>query len=135
MKILVLDDDEILARNLARTLDANGHHVIAEHDPDVALELLRAGESFDLVLCDRRMPTMYGEDFVDEVRALRGGDTPVLALMVDQGDAATGSADCTIAKPLRAGELRGLVAVTQNVKTLRTHAMTQRLTRLVMVAS
>jgi len=137
MRILVLDDDDVLARSAARGFASEGHDVVTERDPDAALELVGAGEEFDLILCDRRMPTMYGDDFVDEVRAALGTDAPLLALMVDPNDGAASSdvADRVLRKPLRTRELLALVTAAHDAKALRTHALTQRATRLAMIAS
>lgn len=136
MRILVVDDEELLGRSIARTLDASGHEAVVEHDPDIALERVRT-DWFDLILCDRRMPTMYGDDFLAEVRARLWPDSPVLVLMASEGDISdgAGAADTVVAKPLHPIQLRTLVGMTLDVKALRTHAMTQRLTRLALIAS
>jgi PAS domain S-box-containing protein len=58
LRILVVDDDPLVARALARLLA--GHEVAtAQHGRD-ALERLRAGERFDAVVCDLMMPDLSG---------------------------------------------------------------------------
>ena len=60
-RILVVDDDPLVARSLAKLL-AHDHDVELSHDPrGVALRIL-AGESFDVILCDLMMPEMTGMD-------------------------------------------------------------------------
>ncbi|MET0342184.1 MAG: response regulator [Polyangiales bacterium] len=63
-RILVLDDEPLIGEFLVGALDE--HHVEATTEASEALRL--AGEkSFDLVLCDLRMPRMSGIDFYAEL--------------------------------------------------------------------
>ena len=60
-RILVVDDDPLVARSLAKLL-ARDHDVELSHEArGVALRIL-AGESFDVILCDLMMPEMTGMD-------------------------------------------------------------------------
>ena len=54
-RVLIVDDDPGLRRSLSLLLDAEGYAVRAEGDPVGALDLALT-ESFDLILCDVRMP-------------------------------------------------------------------------------
>src|SRR6185437_3330444 len=61
MRVLVVDDDETLARTLKRLLALTGRfEVVAETSPHAAIarviETGRAHDCFDVVLCDSRMP-------------------------------------------------------------------------------
>ena len=60
--VLVVDDDATVARSIARTLK-RWHDVVVETDAASALRRLRAGERFDMILCDIMMPAMTGMDF------------------------------------------------------------------------
>jgi signal transduction histidine kinase len=66
-RILVVDDDLLITAALVRWLRAP-HRVVAKHSGEDALALLRAGERFDVILCDVMMPEMSG---VELYRALR----------------------------------------------------------------
>jgi CheY-like chemotaxis protein/anti-sigma regulatory factor (Ser/Thr protein kinase) len=57
--VLVIDDNEVVARSIARTLDAT-HVVELTSDARDALAMLEAGPGFDVVVCDLRMPGMSG---------------------------------------------------------------------------
>jgi signal transduction histidine kinase/ActR/RegA family two-component response regulator len=58
-RLLVVDDDVLVARTLARQL--SGHHVEVVSSGQAALDRLAGGKSsFDLVLCDLMMPDMTG---------------------------------------------------------------------------
>jgi PAS domain S-box-containing protein len=65
-RILVVDDDPAIAKVVARTL-APQHEVVAVDRARRALELITAGERFDVVLCDLMMPEVTGADFHDEL--------------------------------------------------------------------
>jgi two-component system cell cycle sensor histidine kinase/response regulator CckA len=65
-RLLVVDDDVLVARTLARQL--SGHHVEVVSSGQAALERLSTGKSnFDLVLCDLMMPDMTGMEVYEAV--------------------------------------------------------------------
>jgi signal transduction histidine kinase/CheY-like chemotaxis protein len=65
-RLLVVDDDVLVARTLARQL--SGHHVEVVLSGQAALErLTSSGHGFDLVLCDLMMPDMTGMDVYEAV--------------------------------------------------------------------
>jgi CheY-like chemotaxis protein len=65
-RLLIVDDDVLVARTLARQL--SGHHVEVVLSGQAALErLTTSGHSFDLVLCDLMMPDMTGMDVYETV--------------------------------------------------------------------
>jgi CheY-like chemotaxis protein len=62
VKILLVEDDTLVADTLARMLGVDHHHVEFATDGLEALELVRAGE-YDAILCDIRMPRLDGLGF------------------------------------------------------------------------
>ncbi len=78
MRILLVEDDDLLGDGLQVALSNEGHTVEWVEDGESADAALRAG-AFDLVVLDLRLPKMSG---LEVLRALRGrGDaTPVLIL-------------------------------------------------------
>jgi CheY-like chemotaxis protein len=68
-RILVVDDEAIVARAVERCLSAE-HEVVSMVAARDALALLTAGTSFDLILCDLMMPDMTGMDFHRELAIL-----------------------------------------------------------------
>jgi two-component system, NtrC family, response regulator AtoC len=77
-RVLVIDDEPGLRQSLGLLLSDAGYEVTAEGDARRALE--RAlGESFDLVLCDVRMPELSGLDFL---RRYHAGDGGALVIMM-----------------------------------------------------
>src|SRR3954447_3035385 len=66
--ILVVDDDPINRRLLARALDALGHTVVTASNGLEALEVLRVQEP-DVVLLDIVMPEMDGVAVLERIKA------------------------------------------------------------------
>ena len=77
-RVLIIDDEPGLRQSLGLLLADAGYEVTAEGDPRRALERALA-ESFDLVLCDVRMPELSGLDFL---RRYRAGDGAALVIMM-----------------------------------------------------
>jgi CheY-like chemotaxis protein len=67
-RILVVDDDAFVLRVLRAVLE-EAHDVYVAEDGQVALARLRAGEVFDLVLCDLMMPRVTGMEVYAAVAA------------------------------------------------------------------
>jgi two-component system response regulator AtoC len=65
-RILVVDDEESMRDVLKRMLSPEGYHVSQAENGRKALALL-AGERFDYILCDIRMPVMGGIEFLREI--------------------------------------------------------------------
>ena len=89
MRVLIVDDDAGLRQSLALLLQEAGYDVVTEGDPEQAL-VRATGGTFDLVLCDVRMPKMDGVTFLRRYRA-DGGQ----ALMIMMS--AYGSEDSALA--------------------------------------
>jgi CheY-like chemotaxis protein len=73
-RILVIDDEEVLALMVQRALGALGY--VSEYTmlPAKALEMVRADpQRFDLVLTDQTMPAMTGLDLAARIREIRPG--------------------------------------------------------------
>jgi PAS domain S-box-containing protein len=64
--ILLIDDDVLVTEGMRRLLGRD-HEVRVVNNSRVALELLREGARFDLILCDLMMPDMTGMDLYDEL--------------------------------------------------------------------
>ena len=71
-RILVVDDDAMILATIRRTL-SDDHDVEVTSDPARAVDRLRSGEEFDLIVCDVMMPQLTGMDFYHCVAELRQG--------------------------------------------------------------
>jgi DNA-binding response OmpR family regulator len=109
-KIMVVDDDEIVARTIERTLRAGGFQVVVVHSGVEALRAARRNPP-DLMVLDVLMPGLDGYEVCRQVRQdplLR--DLPVLFLTAKgkEEDRITGlqaGADDYIGKPFNLDEL------------------------------
>ncbi len=66
-RVLVVDDDALVARAIVRVLHGE-HEVIAVDSGRAALARLADGSHFDLVICDLMMPELTGMDVYDELQ-------------------------------------------------------------------
>jgi len=113
-RILVIDDEPMIARLVQRTLSAE-HDVVATVRAAEALERLAAGERFDVILCDLMMPQMTGMELhaelcrVDQAQASRmifltgGAFTPAARAFLDEVP------NQRVEKPFDSKHLRALV--------------------------
>lgn len=78
MRILIAEDDKVLADGLLRTLRKGGYavdHVVSGSEADAAL----ADHAFDMVILDLGLPRLHGLEVLRKMRG-RGSSTPVLIL-------------------------------------------------------
>jgi two-component system OmpR family response regulator/two-component system response regulator TctD len=108
MRILLAEDDPVIADGLARTLRKAGYavdHVANGADADAAL----LGQSFDLVILDLGLPKLSGIEVLKRLRCRRSA-VPVLVLTAQDGveDRVRGldaGADDYVCKPCALPEL------------------------------
>jgi len=78
MRILIAEDDSILADGLSRSLRQNGYAVDAVHD-GASADAALAAQPFDLLILDIGLPKLSGLEVLRRMRA-RNSHTPVLIL-------------------------------------------------------
>ncbi|MBV8534783.1 MAG: response regulator [Alphaproteobacteria bacterium] len=77
-RVLVVDDEALLAELAANVLRRAGYEVEAFTDPAAALGRLRGDPlAFDVIVTDQTMPGMTGLEFVEQLRRLRA-DVPII---------------------------------------------------------
>lgn len=64
--ILLIDDEQMLARSFSRMLD--GHEITTCSSGGQALALLEENDDFDIIFCDIMMPNMTGIQFYEELQ-------------------------------------------------------------------
>lgn len=108
MKILVIEDDKLLAESIQSMLERKGFQVEVVYDGESGLQYAELG-IYDLLILDVMMPKMDGYEVAQQVR-MRRCNTPILMLTAksDLQDRITGlnaGADYYLTKPFDSGEL------------------------------
>ncbi len=79
LRILLVEDSEILRTALAEGLRMHGQQVLALESPRQALEhFMREKGGFDVLITDVVMPELSGLDLLDRIRALQPGQKAIL---------------------------------------------------------
>jgi DNA-binding NtrC family response regulator len=131
MQLLIVDDDAEIRRSLGQVLEAAGHQVAIEADPERALHCATSG-SFDLILCNVRLPRMDGVTFLRRYRAERG--SAVLIMLSPPGGeegaiaALREGAYDWVQKPIRTEELTFAIRKAEEREKLRREVDTLRST-------
>jgi signal transduction histidine kinase len=113
LRILVVEDEPLVREVLLVYLAEDAHQVETAENGREGLEKFKAGE-FDLVMTDRSMPEMNGDQLAEEIKKLKP-DQPVL-LLTGFGDLMTGAGerppgvDLVVSKPFTLTMLRNAIA-------------------------
>ena len=108
MKILVVEDEKMLAESIKNLLEAKGFTVETAYDGEDGTEYALLG-IYDLLILDVMMPKMNGYQVAKEVRAKRCS-TPILMLtakseLEDRIKGLNAGADYYLTKPFNSREL------------------------------
>jgi DNA-binding response OmpR family regulator len=108
MRVLVVEDEPLIAEVVARALDREGLTVDVVGDGDAALHAVRA-EPYDLIVLDLRLPGRDGLEVCREVRRT-DGQTPIIMLtardaLEDKVLGLDSGADDYVTKPFELEEL------------------------------
>ncbi len=97
-RILLIEDEPLVAHLLQRLLRRAGHEVVWVPTGEEGLE--RLGEGFDMVVCDLVLPGVSGLEVIRRVR--QEGGPPVLAIsasLTRQAEALEAGAQAFLGKP------------------------------------
>ena len=109
MRILLVEDDELLGEGLRAALARDGHAVDWLRDGEHARRALSGDEAWDLVLLDLGLPRRDGMSVLRDMR--RHSDVPVLILTArdrieDRVEGLDAGADDYLVKPFEVAELK-----------------------------
>lgn len=114
--ILIVDDERMVRNALKRTLHGEGYEILEAGNGQEALQLIEAryaqGQTVQLVLSDRDMPEMGGEELLREIeklypeiiRILVSGNVEAVRRVLDEH-----VAHHAVSKPWKNGDLRARV--------------------------
>ena len=114
MRVLIVEDDREIARNIAKMLGEAGHVADVAHDGEDGLAMAREG-AFDVLIVDRMMPRRDGLSMISELRG-DGDKTPALVLSAlgevdDRVEGLKAGGDDYLVKPYAPSELMARVDV------------------------
>lgn len=103
LNILVVDDDADSVQALGGMFRRGGHFCGGAQDGAAALELFKSGD-WDIVLTDREMPVMGGEELAAEIKKL-SRFTPVILMTGRPPAIPWPEVDFVLLKPFSSGAL------------------------------
>ena len=111
MKILVVDDEQLLVKGIRFNLENEGYTVTTAENGQQAVDLAK-GQNFDLIILDVMMPVKSGIEACTEIRTF--SDVPVIMLTArsEDSDKLAGfacGADDYVTKPFNILELKARV--------------------------
>jgi len=86
--ILIVDDEPGVRKVLTRYFASRGHAVVAARDGGEAVKLARQS-TFDVVICDLRLPGMDGYEVISRIRSLPSSVRTRCVILSGGGPAAT----------------------------------------------
>lgn len=112
MKILIIEDERLLADSLKTMLESKGFEVETAYDGETGAEYAELG-IYDLLILDVMMPKLNGYQVAREVRAKRCA-TPILMLtaksgLMDRIEGLNAGADYYLTKPFDTRELMACI--------------------------
>ena len=111
MKILVVDDEQLLVKGMKFNLENEGYTVETAYDGEAAVELAK-GNDFDLIILDLMMPKLDGLSACMKIREF--SNVPIIMLTAKSEDADKimgfeSGADDYITKPFNILELKARI--------------------------
>lgn len=111
LSVLAVDDDPLVLMGTVDMLEDLGHDVVEVVSGQKALELLREGGRFDVILTDQAMPAMTGTQLAQTVRA----EFPAIPIVLATGYAempkeASDLVAARLGKPFSQSELADVLA-------------------------
>jgi len=103
LRIMLVDDEAVLLEVLSELLGSGGHKVMNFETGEAALEAFRK-DTFDLVITDRAMPNMSGDQLAKELKAINPCIPIIMATgfgdMMAEDDENSNNVDLVLAKPV-----------------------------------
>lgn len=114
MRILIVDDEADLREILQFNIQSWGYDTLCAKSAEKALEIIRSGESIDLILLDVMLPGMSGFKLASIIRGEMNLSIPIIFLTakISENDMLTGfsaGGDDYITKPFSVNEVRARI--------------------------
>ena len=83
MKILIVDDSSLIQKMVTGMLAELGHECESAVNGRIAVDMLAAGNTYDLILLDWNMPELNGPGFLDEIKSKGLNKFPVVMMTTE----------------------------------------------------
>ena len=104
MRVLLIDDDQLVRSATARLLELHGHEVTCVEDAKTAVDAV-ARQRFDVLLVDRSLADAQGSSLISRLRPLAPASRCYFFTGHDLSREEASLADGVISKPVRTREL------------------------------
>lgn len=109
MKILIVDDDELMLKSISHSIVTQGYQVVQAENVSKALDILE-DQKIDLIVSDIMMPSVSGLGLLSMLKEYYFDRIPVILISsLDKGDVVTNSlglgATYFLPKPIDMNEL------------------------------
>lgn len=78
-RILIVEDTPLMRDTLVDVLGELGHQAVTAENGAEAVEMIAAGQAFDVIITDIIMPEMDGIEAILEIQTMRP-ETPIIAI-------------------------------------------------------
>ena len=113
LRVLVVDDEPLIRWSLSETLEQSGHVVVEVGDGSSAVRSVSAGEPFDVVLLDYRLPDSNNLELLANIRTLAPAAAVIMMTAFGTPEVLAGAlalgAYRVILKPFEVHEVAALV--------------------------
>lgn len=83
LRMLIVDDNKINIKVAKKNVDGLGFEIDECENGALAVDKVKAGNKYDIILMDIMMPVMDGEEAIRTLKSLDGFNTPVIAVTAD----------------------------------------------------
>jgi signal transduction histidine kinase len=108
LRVLVVDDQPDICQVLSRYLEQDAHTVETAENGCVALEKFRSG-TFDLVITDRAMPKMNGDQLASAIKEIQPYEPVILMTAFAEPRVPSRDVDMLLSKPFSLRSLRSAI--------------------------
>ena len=113
LRVLIVDDEPLIRWSLAETLEQSGHAVVEAGDAQSAIRSVSAGDPFDVVLLDYRLPDSNDLNLLATIRKLAPASAVIMMTAFGTPEVLTGALKLgvyqVIPKPFEVHEVAALV--------------------------
>ena len=113
LRVLVVDDEPLIRWSLCETLEQAGHMVVEASDAKTTVGALLAGDLFDVVLLDYRLPDSNDLNLLADVKRLAPASAVIMMTAFGAPEVVAGAfklgAYRVIPKPFEVHEVAALV--------------------------